>query len=75
MTTATDQFLMFAGAFILAYIAHRLKERFFPSMSAEESGYAPGSEKIPFRAVLGTLTIVAVFVFVFAHLGTAAGLT
>lgn len=75
MPTIIDQFLMFAGVFILAWLAHRLKERFFPSMSAEESGYAPGSEKIPFSAVLGALAVVAVFVFVFAHLGAAAGLT
>lgn len=75
MITATDQFLMFAAAFVLAYLIHRLKERFFPSMSAEESGYAPGSEKIPFSAVLGALAVVAVFVFVFAHLGAAVGLS
>lgn len=64
MTTATDQFLMFAAAFVLAWIGHRLKERFFPSMSAEESGYAPGSEKIPFSAVLGTIAVIALGAFV-----------
>jgi len=38
---------MFAGVFVLAYLAYRIKERFFPSMSAEEMGYAPGSESPP----------------------------
>lgn len=47
MTSATDQALMFALAFLAAYIAHRLKERYFPSKSAEEMGYAPGSEDPP----------------------------
>ena len=75
MSTATDQFLMFAGAVILAYLGEKIWRRFRPGVSAEESGYAPGSERIPFSAVLGILAVVAVFVFVFAHLGVAAGLT
>lgn len=47
MTTATGQFLMFAAVFALAYLVYRVKEHFYPSMSAEESGYAPGSESPP----------------------------
>lgn len=73
MTTATDQFLMFAGVFVLAYVVHRLKERFFPGPAAEECGYAPGSEDIPLSAVIGALVVVAVLVFGVAHVGSAAG--
>ena len=73
MTTATDQFLMFAAVFVLAYLACRIKERFFPSMSAEEMGYAPGSDEIPVKAVIGALVVVGVLAFGVAHVGAAAG--
>ena len=71
MTTATDQFLMFAAVFALAYLAHRLKERFFPGVSAEESGYAPGSERIPLSAVLGAVAVIAIFIGLFGYGGSA----
>lgn len=47
MTTITDQGLMFAAVFVLAYIAHRIWRRFFPDGPAEQYGYAPGSEAPP----------------------------
>lgn len=75
MTSAIDQFLMFAAVFVLAYLAYRIKERFFPSMSAEEMGYAPGSEDIPLSAVIGAVVVVGALVFGVAHVGAAAGLS
>lgn len=74
MTTATDQFLMFAAVFVLAYIAHRIWRYFFPDGPAEHYGYAPESEDMPLSAVIGALVVVGVLVFGVAHVGAAAGL-
>ncbi len=75
MTTATDQFLMFAGVFIAAYIAHRIWRFFFPDGPAEQYGYAPGTDDIPLSAVIGAVVVVGVLVFGVAHVGAAAGLS
>lgn len=75
MTSAIDQFLMFAAVFVLAYIAHRIWRYFFPGGPAEQYGYAPGSEDIPLSAVIGALVVVGVLVFGVAHVGAAAGLS
>lgn len=75
MTSATDQFLMFAAVFGLAYFLYRIKEHFMPSAPSEESGYAPNSARIPLPAAIGAIAVVAVLVFGVAHLGAAAGLS
>lgn len=75
MTTATDQFLMFAAVFVLAYIAHRIWRFFFPDGPAEQHGYAPGTDDIPLSAVIGAVVVVGVLVFGVAHVGAAAGLS
>lgn len=73
MTSATDQFLMFAAVFGLAYFIHRVKERFLPSPPSEDSGYAPNSSRIPLPAAIGAIAVVAVLVFGTANVGAITG--
>lgn len=74
MATATDQFLMFAAVFVLAYIAHRIWRYFFPDGPAEQYGYAPGTEDPPWGwplTILGTIAVIAIFIGLFGYVGSA----
>jgi len=64
MPTIIDQALMFAVVFAIAYLGYRIKGFLFPAVSAEELGYAPGSERpscgwcIPFLVGLALFALL-----------------